>query len=910
MAIVVVERGNDKGRSLKVQPGKRYVFGRDPSTSNIVLADPLTSRQHFEIRVDGDSFALKDLKSTNGTFVNDERIETVRLKVGDKIQVGETILSFLSDQKEETPQGLVGKSIGGYELHERVGRGGMGTVYRASQLSLNRIVAFKVLSSRLLKDVTFIERFKAEARAAGQLNHPNIVQVYDVGTHGRIQFFSMEFMDGQSLQDKIGKDGKLPWEEVLDVLMQAGRALVFAERKGIVHRDVKPDNLMLTSDGQVKLADLGLARRRDQKDVEEGIYGTPHFISPEQAQGKEIDHRADLYSLGATAYRLLAGRTPFVGNDIQEIISKQISADPPPLRESCPEAPDELIEIVAKLMRKKPEERYASAEELLADLEEIRLRYHLKVRGAKAASKGVLAAVAVAFLAVAAVIVFAVTRENDAPAPVIITTGTLDRPETGTVEIRVKDPEQAAEVALLKLENKEISELGDIEKTWRTRTPQWIALAEEYEALAAGHSGTQGARDAKKRATEIRETIDRKQREDRERFQKANQAWQSLRTNVKKALDAERYARAIRLLREAVEKEEVKFARSVLKEADDQIRTWLGDDRTPGSITALFIAAWSAKKTEAERLRADLDYPAAATLLKQYLEKAAEDEEGEPVDSVRTELGDILLRYINEYTTVLERRLEKDRALFYGAYRGIRHHEDAEGPFTGNPVFDFDFGAAADRMAALLADGNGAEVLKTTLFRERATRKVAQLRSLGTLMDALVRGFNEKTHASEELKFPRAVTGAPKEARGEWKVNRSKEPPATSEGINLLQKFRMHGADVTLEPFVKWSDLTAAQLYELVFLEGERWKMSPEDHAALARLLAELGVQEGLEKSIGAAGSTLPAWEREALTAELAAIRAWRRVLEGREKRPPEDWQLAVFEFLSSHFSTDYIVLV
>src|SRR5688572_10425450 len=298
MPVLLVERGNDKGLTLKIEPAKTYVVGRENDKAAFQLNDPMASRAHFQISSLNGTFRIRDMKSRNGTKLNDEKLPPegdAEVKIGDKIQVGETIFSFLSDEKEESAAGgLIGKTIGGYKLLQRVGRGGMGTVYKAEQMSLNRVVALKVLSAKLLSDPLFVEKFVAEAKAAGGLTHPNIVQVIDVGSDRGIYYFSMEFLDNGSVGDVATKEGKVPWARALEMMTDAARGLIFAEKRGIVHRDIKPDNLMLTSEGAVKIGDLGLAKKAEDLGGEGGqIFGTPHFIAPEQAQGKPVDNRAD-----------------------------------------------------------------------------------------------------------------------------------------------------------------------------------------------------------------------------------------------------------------------------------------------------------------------------------------------------------------------------------------------------------------------------------------------------------------------------------------------------------------------------------------------------------------------------------------------------------------------------------------
>src|SRR6185436_5290982 len=236
---------------------------------------------------------------------------------------------------------------------------GMGTVYRAIQISLDREVAFKVLSPDLVKDKAFVEQFFREARAAGQLNHPHIVSVYDVGQIGDTYYYSMEFVRGGSLEDRLREEGKLPVPEVLRIALEATMALEYAESHHIVHRDIKPDNLMLAEDGRVRVADLGLALSLKSSADHKGqpILGTPHFISPEQALRREVDIRSDLYSLGATMYRMLAGQTVFTGTSAEEIIKKAVREEPQPLRKLNPEVPEKVAVLVHRLLEKDPADR-------------------------------------------------------------------------------------------------------------------------------------------------------------------------------------------------------------------------------------------------------------------------------------------------------------------------------------------------------------------------------------------------------------------------------------------------------------------------------------------------------------------------------------------------------------------------
>lgn len=347
------------------------VIGRLQSC-NLVITDPLASRRHFSITLANGVYTLTDLGSHNGTYVNGKRAETpIKLEFGAAIRAGETLFNFLSE-RDPDKGALAGKKIGGYQLVERLGVGGMGEVYKAVQLSLGRQVALKILSPELTNDRTFVERFLREARAAGRLNHPNIVQVHDSGEQQGTYYFSMEYVDGGSVQDLITGGRRLPEGRGTEITLQAARALDYAQKVGMVHCDVKPDNLMLTSSGDVRLADLGIAKQTNERgsvDQSEGVFGSPHYMAPEQARGLPLDHRSDLYSLGITYYRMLLGRVPFNGKDAKEIMEHQVFDEPEDPHNIDSTLSPMIYTILNRLMRKRPGERYQSAANLIVDLE-------------------------------------------------------------------------------------------------------------------------------------------------------------------------------------------------------------------------------------------------------------------------------------------------------------------------------------------------------------------------------------------------------------------------------------------------------------------------------------------------------------------------------------------------------------
>ena len=372
MARIVVERGNDKGVSLKLDdPNVELIVGRLKSCS-LAVTDGLVSRRHFKLRHQDGRYFISDLGSHNGTYVNGVKLEAEQeLKEGSTIRAGETLFGF-HVESHSVEGAYAGKRLADYQLITRLGVGGMGEVYQAMQLSLGRQVALKLLSPDLIKDHVFVERFLREARAAGKLNHPNVVQVHEVGEDNGVYFYSMEYLEGGSVHDLISKGRKLEPLRAAEIILQAARALEYAERAGIVHCDIKPDNLMLTANGEVRLADLGIAKSLNEKgkaEQSEGVFGSPNYMSPEQARGLPLDHRSDLFSLGSTFYRILLGKVPFSGKDAKRIMERVVFEDPEAPRKLDSNLAPMIYVILSKLLRKKPADRYQKATALIKDLE-------------------------------------------------------------------------------------------------------------------------------------------------------------------------------------------------------------------------------------------------------------------------------------------------------------------------------------------------------------------------------------------------------------------------------------------------------------------------------------------------------------------------------------------------------------
>lgn len=273
--------------------------------------------------------------------------------------------------------------IPGYQLISKLGKGAMATVYKARQVSLDRIVAIKVLPKRMSENPEFVERFYKEGKAAARLSHNNIVQAIDVGcSPDNYHYFVMEYVEGKTLYDvmqppPVGEGRNFTEAEALDIMIQITDAMAHSHQRGLIHRDIKPKNILLMPNGVAKLTDLGLARAVDDKDAAESeagkAYGTPYYISPEQIRGDvDIDFRADIYSLGATLYHLVTGRPPFEGDTPSAVMHKHLKQPLVPADHVNTALSSGIGEIIDVCMAKKREERYETTEELLEDLRAVR----------------------------------------------------------------------------------------------------------------------------------------------------------------------------------------------------------------------------------------------------------------------------------------------------------------------------------------------------------------------------------------------------------------------------------------------------------------------------------------------------------------------------------------------------------
>jgi serine/threonine-protein kinase len=270
-----------------------------------------------------------------------------------------------------------GQTLGDFHLLRKLGEGGMGQVYLAEQVSLKRRVALKLLRQELASNEVSRKRFEQEAKAVAKLTHANIVQVYAVGESQGLLYMALEYIDGRNLREYLSHKGPPELPGALSILRQSASALQRAAELGIVHRDIKPENILLTRKGEVKITDFGLSRVISESQPATHLtqtgttMGTPLYMSPEQVEGKPLDHRTDIYSLGVTCYHMLAGQPPFEGETAFAVALQHVQAEPISLKDLRPDLPPEVCAIVGKMMAKRPEQRYQTAREILQDLKRL-----------------------------------------------------------------------------------------------------------------------------------------------------------------------------------------------------------------------------------------------------------------------------------------------------------------------------------------------------------------------------------------------------------------------------------------------------------------------------------------------------------------------------------------------------------
>lgn len=311
-------------------------------------------------------------------YLSSNQVSRIMGAMGGGGSAGQVSTQTASPAKTTPPPAQKKKKspIEGYEIECKLGQGAMGVIYKGRHEKLQRIVALKVLLPEFANDKEFIQRFFREAKAAITLHHPNIIQGYHVGESNGFYYFAMEYVEGGTVKEKIQKTGLLPEMEAIDIVTQICRALEHAQENGIVHRDIKPDNIMMTTDGEAKLCDLGIAKEINQDGslTQTGIaLGTPYYISPEQAMGeKKIDIRSDIYSLGATFYHMVTGKVPYEGDTSAVIMTKHISEDPPDPRAVNPTVSQGTANVIMQMMAKDRAYRFQNPTEVSDQLEAVK----------------------------------------------------------------------------------------------------------------------------------------------------------------------------------------------------------------------------------------------------------------------------------------------------------------------------------------------------------------------------------------------------------------------------------------------------------------------------------------------------------------------------------------------------------
>ena len=255
-----------------------------------------------------------------------------------------------------------------YEIIEKIGAGGMSDVYKAKDHVLSRDVAIKVLKAEFAEDMTFVSKFRTEAQSAAGLEHPNIVNIYDVGSEDGLYYIVMECVEGITLKTYIEKKGRLNYKESISIAIQVGRGIEAAHNKGIIHRDIKPQNIIISKEGKVKVTDFGIARAASGNTVNADVMGSVHYFSPEQARNGYSNEQSDIYSLGIVMYEMVTGRVPFDGETAVAVALQHLQNEMVPPSQIAPETPVALEGIIKKATQKSMDKRYSNMDELLSDL--------------------------------------------------------------------------------------------------------------------------------------------------------------------------------------------------------------------------------------------------------------------------------------------------------------------------------------------------------------------------------------------------------------------------------------------------------------------------------------------------------------------------------------------------------------
>ena len=832
MPWLLIEKGTERGRSFELRESDRAIIGRD-AACEVVLDDKSCSRRHCGVVAKNGVWLVKDLESTHGTTVNGWRIDQADLKDGDAIAIGDTVISFALEDPSRA-RGLVGKTLAGYQLLERIGRGGMGTVYRAKQVALDRDVALKVLSAKYTDNETFVERFFKEAQAAARLNHPNVVQVYDVREEQGIFFISLELMSEGTVQDLVRQEGRLPVDRVLGIARDAAAGLVYAEKKKIVHGDIKPDNLMINADDHIKISDLGLARDAgDGSNGDEGIFGTPHFVSPEQALGKSVDSRSDIYSLGATLYRLIGGQTPHSGDSVSEIVRKQIHEEPTDLRELEESCPQDFADLVGVMMAKDPSERFATAEELVAALETLDDSGRLAATSGSSNLLKIGAGVVGLAVATGAAVFFLNGNGGAEDDPIPADPSTTNKANaaanaengndtTSSGDALAKERlELAARGEYLNAqsyhnERGATEDLDDVEVLEQIRD-RYLAVVEEGPDTRAAEDARQAADAVEKRLDVVRTTAATREREREASAARARTTWADLETKVGELLTADRPVEALAL----VDEKGPSLVGSNHENDVTQLRSSV-QDRTTTRVDAVLKNAdadllanrFDAGRTQLKHVLDGLGSPAAETL--------------DWVASLRARVSRKLTELDAAKTARLSADRKADEIVLFTALRDVDQ--------TLRRAFDPD--AATSRLDEALTK------IKTDAARQRLETRKATLAPLIRIRQRLVDDF-----AAGRID-ERRVSGG----RG--------LPAGTLDAVTLgeVTVKRRNGAKETR----RWNEIDPTVLHRVLL---RRLATSPDATLDLAASAFECGVIEESERHLDALA------DNPNLTMHVAALR-------------------------------------
>lgn len=390
--------GIDAGIEKELPDQGSTTIGRR-SNCDLVLRVDSVSREHCRIEVNDGAYWIYDNGSSNGTLLNGLRIERAKLVHGDVITLDRVTLEYIEEadglqtremirefvvQKRPDVDGtytaensLIGKTLKHYKVLSVIGEGGMALVYKARDERNGEIVALKVLKRGETVDQENLQRFLKEFKTGSKLNHPNIMQVYEIGEVDGTYFIAMEYINGSSLQEVLDEKGRLSAEGTLKIGIQVAKALEFAFSQRIIHRDIKPENILISREGEVKITDLGLAKELKRyvsvniTKTGEGI-GTLHYMSPEQVENtRDVDQRADIYSLGATLYECLCGQPPFDEVGVWKFVEAINEKPPPDLNERVPNLHPEVWPAIQRALAKRPEERQQTPTELREEMERL-----------------------------------------------------------------------------------------------------------------------------------------------------------------------------------------------------------------------------------------------------------------------------------------------------------------------------------------------------------------------------------------------------------------------------------------------------------------------------------------------------------------------------------------------------------